>query len=252
MANVIKPRRRMSDATAPTTANLQDGEMAVNTVSRKIYMRVGGAIVELFKALTKADVGLGNVDNTSDANKPISTATQNALAGKASIGQSVTFVDVTIGRPDGSAAIFFGNVSEYLFKTIGGQFVIGQGGLEHVIWHSGIFSPASKATLGENAQFKDITASGYGGLPSHGVVYLGNGYVYNRGAGYNDMEFYTVSGGYAHLRSSGKIMTADSPTASTRLGVLTANGSRTATQPRVFVQATDPGAEASDGDIWIW
>ena len=29
--------------------------------------------------LTKADVGLGNVDNTSDANKPISTATQNAL-----------------------------------------------------------------------------------------------------------------------------------------------------------------------------
>ena len=32
--------------------------------------------------LTKADVGLGNVDNTSDANKPISTATQAALDGK--------------------------------------------------------------------------------------------------------------------------------------------------------------------------
>jgi hypothetical protein len=30
-------------------------------------------------ALTKADVGLGSVDNTSDANKPISTATQTAL-----------------------------------------------------------------------------------------------------------------------------------------------------------------------------
>ncbi len=30
-------------------------------------------------AYTKADVGLGNVDNTSDANKPISTATQTAL-----------------------------------------------------------------------------------------------------------------------------------------------------------------------------
>ena len=29
--------------------------------------------------LSKANVGLGNVDNTSDANKPISTATQNAL-----------------------------------------------------------------------------------------------------------------------------------------------------------------------------
>lgn len=30
----------------------------------------------------KADVGLGNVDNTSDANKPVSTATQTALNGK--------------------------------------------------------------------------------------------------------------------------------------------------------------------------
>lgn len=33
-------------------------------------------------SLTKSDVGLGNVDNTSDANKPVSTATQTALDGK--------------------------------------------------------------------------------------------------------------------------------------------------------------------------
>jgi len=33
-------------------------------------------------ASTKADVGLGNVDNTSDASKPISTATQTALDAK--------------------------------------------------------------------------------------------------------------------------------------------------------------------------
>lgn len=35
--------------------------------------------------LTKSDVGLGNVDNTSDLNKPISTATQSALDLKANI-----------------------------------------------------------------------------------------------------------------------------------------------------------------------
>jgi hypothetical protein len=29
--------------------------------------------------MDKSDVGLGNVDNTSDANKPISTATQGAI-----------------------------------------------------------------------------------------------------------------------------------------------------------------------------
>jgi hypothetical protein len=56
-----------------------------------------GAVWQLFEAaagvvsvngqtgavtLTKADVGLGNVDNTSDANKPVSTAAQTALNAK--------------------------------------------------------------------------------------------------------------------------------------------------------------------------
>ena len=36
-------------------------------------------------SVTKAQVGLGNVDNTSDANKPISTATQSALDNKADL-----------------------------------------------------------------------------------------------------------------------------------------------------------------------
>lgn len=36
--------------------------------------------------VTKAQVGLGNVDNTSDADKPISTATQEALDGKQPVG----------------------------------------------------------------------------------------------------------------------------------------------------------------------
>lgn len=35
--------------------------------------------VTAWRALSKSDVGLSNVDNTSDANKPISTATQSAL-----------------------------------------------------------------------------------------------------------------------------------------------------------------------------
>jgi hypothetical protein len=40
-------------------------------------------------ALTKSSVGLGNVDNTSDANKPVSTATQTALDAKASLAGAV-------------------------------------------------------------------------------------------------------------------------------------------------------------------
>ena len=44
---------------------------------------------------TKADIGLGNVDNTSDTNKPISTATQTALDGKANTGHNHVVADIT-------------------------------------------------------------------------------------------------------------------------------------------------------------
>ncbi len=49
-----------------------DSTDAVTSVAGRV-----GAVV-----LTKGDVGLSNVDNTSDANKPVSTATQTALNGK--------------------------------------------------------------------------------------------------------------------------------------------------------------------------
>lgn len=48
--------------------------------------------------ITKAMVGLGNVDNTSDANKPISTATQTALDGKSSTAHTHAWSTVT-GKP---------------------------------------------------------------------------------------------------------------------------------------------------------
>lgn len=41
--------------------------------------------------LTKSDVGLGNVDNTSDANKPVSTAQQTALDLKSNLAGGNTF-----------------------------------------------------------------------------------------------------------------------------------------------------------------
>lgn len=43
-------------------------------------------------ATTKAQVGLGNVDNTSDLNKPISTATQSALNAKQDLDADLTAV----------------------------------------------------------------------------------------------------------------------------------------------------------------
>lgn len=42
--------------------------------------------------IVKGDVGLGNVDNTSDANKPVSTATQTALDGKQPLDADLTAI----------------------------------------------------------------------------------------------------------------------------------------------------------------
>ena len=75
--------------------------------------------------LTKSDIGLANVDNTSDLNKPISTATQTALNGKQDNLVSGTSI-----------------------KTINGQSVLGSGDI--VITgggSSGGFNPDNDITL---------------------------------------------------------------------------------------------------------
>lgn len=48
-------------------------------------------------SVTKSQIGLGNVDNTSDADKPISTATHNALNGKANSSHDHDASDITSG-----------------------------------------------------------------------------------------------------------------------------------------------------------
>lgn len=54
-----------------------------------------GAVTAQNGDYTKAQVGLSNVDNTSDINKPISTATQDALDDKAALIHSHVISDVT-------------------------------------------------------------------------------------------------------------------------------------------------------------
>lgn len=56
-----------------------------------------GAVV-----LSKADVGLAQVDNTADADKPVSTATAAALEGKADVGHTHTAAQVGAIASDGT------------------------------------------------------------------------------------------------------------------------------------------------------
>lgn len=59
-----------------------------------------GAVVAQSGDYTKAQVGLGNVDNTSDIAKPISTATQTALDGKDAAGSASSAVSAHVAAPD--------------------------------------------------------------------------------------------------------------------------------------------------------
>ena len=54
---------------------------------------------------SKADIGLSNVDNTSDLAKPISAATQTALNSKADVSHSHTKNDIGLGNVDNTSDI---------------------------------------------------------------------------------------------------------------------------------------------------
>ena len=83
------------------------------TGSERVPMDQSGTTVDaaasaIAALATKTTVGLGNVDNTSDLNKPVSTATQAALDGKAvagAIGSSgLTMTAGVLGRESGTGA----------------------------------------------------------------------------------------------------------------------------------------------------
>lgn len=65
---------------ATTTAAIADAKKAGTDAQTSITSHTSNTSNP--HGVTKAQVGLGNVDNTSDVNKPISTATQTALDGK--------------------------------------------------------------------------------------------------------------------------------------------------------------------------
>ena len=71
--------------------------------------------------LVKGDVGLGNVDNTSDANKPVSTAGQTALDLKANLA-SPTFTG-TVVLPDNTVALGTKTTGDYVATITGGTGV---------------------------------------------------------------------------------------------------------------------------------
>src|SRR6185503_5329570 len=74
------------DADLTAIAALDSAQSGVIASDGAGWIRKTYAALKTALGLTKADVGLGNVDNTSDLNKPVSTATSAALSGKSNTG----------------------------------------------------------------------------------------------------------------------------------------------------------------------
>ena len=100
------------DASDRTVLNSAVTDVGYDTTEKKItFSTRGGAAASVVTAATlKTDMALNNVNNTSDANKPISTATQTALDGKVPTTRKVNghalSADVTITKGD----VSLGNV----------------------------------------------------------------------------------------------------------------------------------------------
>ena len=82
-------------------------DIATEVIQTSGVTGVRGGAEEVYRRgdveITKASIGLGNADNTSDANKPISTATQNALNAKAPLRSPDFSGAPTAPTPDSSS-----------------------------------------------------------------------------------------------------------------------------------------------------
>lgn len=111
-----------------------------------------------FKAVTKGNVGLSSVDNTSDQDKPVSLAQQTALDLKASIAD----ISIQVSNLTALKAV---NVSIIKYVTRMGYSQAGDGGLS--FW---IYNPSSTATPDDFMVVKPNNGPGRWLLNHDGII----------------------------------------------------------------------------------
>lgn len=139
--NTSDANKPVSNATQ-TALNGKENTIATGTTAQ--YFRGD----KTFQTLDKAVVGLSNVDNTSDANKPVSTATQTALNGKEN--------SITAGT---TSQYFRGDKS---FQTLD-KVAVGLGNVDNTSDANKPISNATQSALNDKQNTLSLTTTGSSG-----------------------------------------------------------------------------------------
>lgn len=142
-------------AASGATASLVEFKNSSGTVVANVAAN-GSVTVSSISGVTKTMVGLGNVDNTTDLGKPVSTATQSALDLKAPL-ESPTFTG-TVTLPDNTVALGAKTTGDYVASLVAGTGVT-------LTNNSGETATPTVAigqavATNSNVTFNDVTVSG--------------------------------------------------------------------------------------------
>lgn len=167
MASILKPKKSPTPGAVPTTANLADGEMAVNTADRALYLRVGAAIVDLLDAFarkagatftgavsgtslsmtgTVSDAG-GNVRRvppvTANANTTLAAAHLNAMVEKSNTGTYYYYLNSGVGAQGDAITFLNSGTSGSMYVSVGSGVSLIRNGASY----GGEVKPGSMMTI---------------------------------------------------------------------------------------------------------
>lgn len=165
--------RQPLDDDLTTIAGLDSTQTGVMATEGAGWFRKTYAALKSAMSFTKSDVGLGNVDDTSDANKPVSAATQSALDLKANIsslpkkyhGTGTTSGSVTFNISSGG---FTGITQSHIRARINDSN-------NSYSYEVTALSNTSVTLLVKQRQFAGVTVLGIGVLGSTSMANVANG-----------------------------------------------------------------------------
>ena len=166
MANVFKPKRSSTASSVPTTSDLSDGEIAVNSADKKIYLRDGASIIEVANSIWSTD--------GTDAYRTTGSVGIGSDNPTAKLDVKQTNSDTVIGKLKGSASTAYLNIEDSTTTSgnvavgaVGNDLLLRAGNSNHVRLNFagnlgiGTFNPTEKLDVRGNSFFSgNITVDG--------------------------------------------------------------------------------------------